>query len=197
MAPDLDTMLYNLSGMADAQSGWEPTGETYACFDVLRRLGGPERIPVGDRSLALPLLRSEALRNDRRPTEIALDFCRRLGISAASCHERRPGAHPAHHEAGEVRYHEYFENLSGEPAVRGFSYAGAADANLSDEVLDALYAKDLEASSSAPPTPSTASVPYWKCRACANCCARAACHHRRVAHRGRQRHQGLGGENDG
>ena len=48
-------------------------------------------------------------------------------------------------EAGEVRYHEYFEDLQCEPAVKGFFYAGADGAALSPEVLDALYAPDLEA----------------------------------------------------
>ncbi len=32
-----------------------------------------------------------------------------------------------------------------EPAVRGFKYAGAEDARLSDELLESLHAKDLEA----------------------------------------------------
>jgi len=98
-----------------------PPAKTYACFDVLRRLGGPERIPVGDRSLALPLLRQRTLRNDRRPTEIALELLPAPGhIRPRPAMSDDPGAHPAHHRGRRGGYHEYFENLSGEPAVRGF-----------------------------------------------------------------------------
>ena len=146
MAPDLDTMLYTLSGLSDDQRGWEPAGESYACFDMAKRLGGPNRVPLGDKSLALPLLRGEALRGDRRPTQIALEFCRHLGISARVLPmSDDPVRTQVLTEAGEVRYHEYFEELGCEPAVRGFFYAGADEARLSDEALAALYAPDLEA----------------------------------------------------
>jgi LPPG:FO 2-phospho-L-lactate transferase len=146
MAPDLDTMLYTLSGIADPKRGWEPVDETFSCFDMLKRLGGMSRMPLGDRSLALPLLRGEALRNDNRPTAIALDFCKQLGITARVVPmSDDPVRTQLITEAGEVRYHEYFEDLQCEPALKGLFYAGADGAALSPEVLDALYAPDLEA----------------------------------------------------
>jgi LPPG:FO 2-phospho-L-lactate transferase len=46
---------------------------------------------------------------------------------------------------GAISFHDYFTTLACEPAVRGFEYAGAGEARLSDEVLDALHARDLEA----------------------------------------------------
>ena len=146
MAPDLDTMLYTLAGLADTQRGWEPRGESFACFDMLKQLGGPDRSPIGDRGLALPLLRAEALRSARRPSEISLEFCRNLGITARVLPMSDDPVHTQIlTDAGELSYQEYFEDLQCEPAVRGFFYAGAADARLSDEVLEALYAPDLEA----------------------------------------------------
>ena len=48
-------------------------------------------------------------------------------------------------EEGAVSFQEYFTQLACEPPVRGFQYAGAAEARLSDEVLDALHARSLEA----------------------------------------------------
>jgi LPPG:FO 2-phospho-L-lactate transferase len=46
---------------------------------------------------------------------------------------------------GSVTFHEYFTQMACEPEVRGFQYAGAEDARISDEVMDALHAEDLEA----------------------------------------------------
>src|SRR3954469_8675077 len=80
--PDLDTMLYTLAGIASPSAGWEPEGETHAVHAMLKSLGGPDRPIHGDRSLAAPLLRAQGLANERRPTEITLDFCRSLRISA-------------------------------------------------------------------------------------------------------------------
>jgi LPPG:FO 2-phospho-L-lactate transferase len=50
-----------------------------------------------------------------------------------------------HTDAGALSFQDYFVDLKCEPAVRGFQYAGADQARLSDEVLEALHARDLEA----------------------------------------------------
>jgi len=81
-SPDLDTTLFTLAGIASATAGWEPDGETRALQGMLKQLGGPDRPLLGDKSLAAPLLRAEGLANERRLTEITLDFCRRLGVEA-------------------------------------------------------------------------------------------------------------------
>jgi LPPG:FO 2-phospho-L-lactate transferase len=145
-SPDLDTLLYTLAGIASPSAGWEPEGESHAVHGMLKSLGGPERPQLGDRSLAAPLLRSDGLANGRRLTQITLDFCRGLGV-AARILPMSDDAVRTHvlTDDGAVSYHEYFLELGCEPAVRGFQYAGADDARISDEVLDALHAADLEA----------------------------------------------------
>src|SRR5216684_596118 len=145
-SPDLDTMLYTLAGIANPSAGWEPEGESRAVHGMLKSLGGPERPQLGDRSLAAPLLRSEGLANDRRLTQITLDFCRGLGV-AARILPMSDDAVRTHvlTDDGAVSYHEYFLELGCEPAARGFQYAGADEARISDEALDALHAADLEA----------------------------------------------------
>jgi LPPG:FO 2-phospho-L-lactate transferase len=145
-APDLDTVLYALAGIASAGAAWEPEGESRVVHGMLKALGGPDRPPIGDKSLAAPILRTEWLKNDRSLTEITLEFCRRLGVQARVL----PMSNDAVRthvitDEGAVSFHEYFTQLACEPAVRGFQYAGAADARISDEVLDALHADNLEA----------------------------------------------------
>lgn len=44
-----------------------------------------------------------------------------------------------------MTFHEYFHELACEPVVRSFEYAGAAEARIPDEIVDALHAPDLEA----------------------------------------------------
>lgn len=144
--PDLDTMLYLLAGLAGKDAGWEPAGETRAVQAMLSALGGPDRPALGDRSLAAPLLRSEGLAAGRRLTEITLDFCRRLGVQARIL----PMSDDAVRtyvltDDGAVTFHDYLVQLGCEPPVRGFQYAGADEARLTDEVLDDLHAADLEA----------------------------------------------------
>lgn len=143
--PDLDTVLYMLAGLASASAGWEPEGETHAVQAMIATLGGPDRPALGDRSLAAPLLRSEGLARGSRLTDITLDFCRRLAIQARIL----PMSDDAVRtyvltDEGAVTFHDYFTELACQPPLRGFQYAGAEEARLSDEVLDALHAADLE-----------------------------------------------------
>jgi len=146
LSPDVDTALYALAGIADAAKGWEPAGETFATHQMLQRLRGPGEVPLGDRALALQLLRAEALRSGRTPTEVTLDLCQRRGIEARvlpMCDD--PVRTYVNTESGAMSFPDYFVDLKCEPAVRSFQYGGADEARLSDAVLDALHAPDLEA----------------------------------------------------
>ena len=146
VSPDVDSMLYALASIADATKGWEPAGETFACHGMLMRLRGPGGVPLGDRALALQLLRAEALRAGRAPTALTLDLCRRLGIEARVLPmSDDPVRTIVNTESGAMSFQDYFVDLKCEPAVRSFQYGGADEARLSDEVLDALHAHDLEA----------------------------------------------------
>src|SRR5690606_7670763 len=80
-SPDLDTLLYTLAGISST-AGWEPEGETRAVHGMLNVLGVPDRPLQGDKSLAAALLRAQGEADDRRLTEVTLDFCRRLGVAA-------------------------------------------------------------------------------------------------------------------
>jgi len=145
-SPDLDTTLFTLAGIASATAGWEPEGETRALQGMLKQLGGPDRPLLGDRSLAAPLLRAEGLANERRLTEITLDFCRRLGIEALVLPmSDDPVRTNVLTDDGAMTFQQYYNELGCDPAVRGLQYAGAAEARISDEVLDALHSEDLEA----------------------------------------------------
>ena len=145
-SPDLDTVLYVLAGIANPAAAWEPEHETRAAQGMLKKLGGPDRPALGDKSLATALLRSEGLAGERRLTEITLDFCRALGVQARILPmSDDPVRTQVITDDGAVSFHEYFTEMGCGPAARSLRYDGAAEARLSDEVLDALHAPDLEA----------------------------------------------------
>ena len=145
-SPDLDTALYALAGIAGANAGWEPEAESHALHGMLKTLGGPAQPMIGDKSLAAPLLRSQGLASGRRLTQITLDFCRHLGIAARVLPmSDDPVRTHVLTDDGAIPFPEYFGPLACEPRVRGLEYAGADQARIPDEVLDALHAADLEA----------------------------------------------------
>ena len=83
-APDLDTVLYALAGIASVGAGWEPEGETRKVQNMLKALGGHDRHIIGDRSLAAPIPRRVAA----QPMPPDADHARVLPtarIQGASC----------------------------------------------------------------------------------------------------------------
>ena len=145
-SPDIDTVLYALAGIANPAAGWEPAGDSRALHTMLTQLGGPDRVSVGDKSFAAPLLRTALLAEGARLTEITLDFCRHLGIEARVLPmSDDPIRTHVLTDDGAVTFQEYFATLGCEPEVRGFQYAGANEAMITPEISDALHAPDLEA----------------------------------------------------
>ena len=145
-SPDLDTVMYVLAGIANPSAGWEPIGESRALHGMLKQIGGPDRVVVGDKSFAAPLLRTALLAEGARLTEITLDFCRHLGVEVRVLPmSDDPVRTHVLTDDGAVTFQEYFTALGCEPVVRGFQYAGANEAMLTPEISDALDSPDLEA----------------------------------------------------
>ena len=62
VSPDLDSVLYGLAGLNDAERGWGRAGETWQALESARRWGGEGWFALGDLDLGLHLVRTEALR---------------------------------------------------------------------------------------------------------------------------------------
>ena len=49
ICPDLDTLMYTLSGLSNQTLGWGQQDETWQFLDALKRLGGDAWFGLGDR----------------------------------------------------------------------------------------------------------------------------------------------------
>ena len=61
VAPDLDTVMYNLAGLANPVTGWGREGETWSFLGALEELGGETWFRLGDRDLAVHVERTRRL----------------------------------------------------------------------------------------------------------------------------------------
>jgi len=80
VCPDLDTVLYALSGRQDTERGWGVRNETWRCMQALGEIGGPQWFNLGDRDLAVHLYRTGRLRDGDPLSEITSDLARSFGI---------------------------------------------------------------------------------------------------------------------
>lgn len=146
VSPDLDTVMYTLAGIANAETGWGLAGETWSFLDQATRLGGPAWFRIGDRDLATHVLRSERLRRGEQLTSITADLCRRLGIKAHILPmSDAPVRTVVHTSEGALPFQEYFVARRCEVAVTGFTFDGIERARPTAEVRAALQHPALAA----------------------------------------------------
>ena len=53
ISPDLDTLMYTISGNSDTEKGWGLAEESWCCMKSLERLGGEIWFNLGDKDLAM------------------------------------------------------------------------------------------------------------------------------------------------
>lgn len=139
ISPDLDTILYTLAGLNNPVLGWGRIDETWNFMETLHQLGGETWFRLGDRDLALHVMRSAALRRGLRLSEITRRLAQQLGVR----HAVLPMSDDAvrtivlTHE-GELAFQDYFVRRRCEPVVTGFRYDGA-DTACAPPVLSDLF----------------------------------------------------------
>jgi LPPG:FO 2-phospho-L-lactate transferase len=81
VSPDPDLVAYTLADVID-ERGWGIAGDTFEVMDTLERAGRPAWFRLGDRDLAMCLLRTERLRAGERLALAHAEVCRALGLRA-------------------------------------------------------------------------------------------------------------------
>src|SRR5207253_7162510 len=61
VSPDLDSITYMMAGILSPERGWGVRGDTFHCLQTMKELGEPSWFSVGDRDLAIHLLRTKLL----------------------------------------------------------------------------------------------------------------------------------------
>jgi LPPG:FO 2-phospho-L-lactate transferase len=143
VSPDPDLVTYWL---ADAISprGWGLRDDTSVVMDALRAAGRPPWFHLGDRDLAMCLLRTGALRAGRRLTEAQAEVVEAMGVAARvlPMSDERVTTHVGH--AGRLwPFQEYMIVARAAPPVEGVTLEGIEEARPTEEVLAALASCDL------------------------------------------------------
>ena len=142
VSPDPDTVMYTLSGLNDAERGWGLAGESFACMEAVKRLGGEDWFALGDRDLATHLERTRRLGAGETLSAIIADFCARLGIRQTIVPMSDDLVQTrVHTREGILAFQDYFVRWRCEPAVTGLEFAGADTARPSAGLI-ALMGSD-------------------------------------------------------
>ena len=141
ISPDHDTVMYTLAGIDNREWGWGIAGETFASSEMLERYGEETWFRLGDRDLATHILRTARLRRGDRPTEVARDLQRALGVRARILPMTDAGVRTeVLTDEGWLEFQDYFVRRHQEPAVRDLRFLGIEEARSTPEVDAALEA---------------------------------------------------------
>jgi LPPG:FO 2-phospho-L-lactate transferase len=143
VCPDVDTVLYTLSGLSDARRGWGLRDESFRALEGVARYGGEDWFKLGDRDLATHLMRTRWLREGQTLTAITERLARALevGCRVLPASDDRFATHIETEHDGVLAFQDWLVRRRGEPAVRSVSFRG--DARPSPEVLGAIDGADL------------------------------------------------------
>ena len=146
ISPDVDTVLYTLGGRADKERGWGRAGETWNFMAACGELGAETWFRLGDRDLALHIIRTDHLRRGGSLTAFVADVARRFGIEATILPmSDDPIRTMVETPEGRLSFQRYFVERRCEPTMRAIRFDGLAQASTTEPVRDALRAPELRA----------------------------------------------------
>jgi len=80
ICPDLDTVMYTLSGRAPVERGWGLAQEDYRAMEGLKALGGPDWFALSDQDLSTHLRRTHRLNQGASLTTVTGELMQAHGI---------------------------------------------------------------------------------------------------------------------
>jgi len=144
ISPDLDTVTYTLGGIENPETGWGRAEESWDFLDALARLGGPTWFRLGDRDLAVHILRTSLLASGQRLSAVTASIAGAFGIPVSLLPmSDDPVRTVVSTDDGELAFQEYFVARGCRPVVRGFRFEGAEEARPAPGVLEAMMQADV------------------------------------------------------
>ena len=143
ISPDLDTVLYTLTGRIDPINGWGVAGDTRNLMETAISLGEEDWFILGDKDLALHVARTRRLRAGESLSAITADVATRWGcatklLPATNDRQRTWIAT----DTEELPFQEWLVHRRAADTVTGVRFEGVPDAQPAPGVLEAIASAD-------------------------------------------------------
>ena len=144
VSPDIDTLTYTLSGLVNRKQGWGVKNDTYKSLSVLNKLGEETWMSLGDFDFGLHIYRQLRLLKNDRPSIIAKEIAKKLGISADIILPTDDKIRTeVQTKSGWISFQEYFVKKRCSPKIMKLKYAGINSAKITKEAEKALFDSTL------------------------------------------------------
>ena len=144
VSPDIDTIIYTLSGKINRSQGWGVNDEGHRALDVLKELGKETWMFLGDRDFGLHIYRTERLKNGDRPSDITHDISQRFGIkSKINLPTDDKVQTRVRTTEGWQTFQEYFVRDKCVPDVLELHYEGLSQSSITHEAESSIVNAEL------------------------------------------------------
>lgn len=145
ICPDIDTLLYTLSGTANPATGWGRRDETWQFMSTLETLGGATWFRLGDRDMATHVRRRDLLAAGHSLTQVTAELRQALQVPTSILPMAdTPVRTHIQTATEELEFQDYFVRQQAQPIATGIRYAGAATTMAAPEALAALRSPSLQ-----------------------------------------------------
>ncbi|HEX6281971.1 MAG TPA: 2-phospho-L-lactate transferase [Nitrososphaera sp.] len=140
ICPDIDTIIYGLANLLDQKRGWGIKGDSFQCLAQLKRIGAPTWFGLGDRDLAIHLLRTNMMKNGKSLSEITNFFRNSYSVRAQliPATDKEVTTNIATSTRGDMHLQEFWVKHKGRPKVTGVRYDNANRARANPAAIDAI-----------------------------------------------------------
>jgi len=139
ISPDIDIVMYTLSGIVDEEKGWGINGDTFHCLEALQRYGYETWFKLGDRDLAAHIHRTYLLRGGYKLSEVTARLSQALGLKVRILPmTNEKFATFVVTDKGKMHFQEYLVKRGAQDKVVSVEFEGADAANPAPGVVDSI-----------------------------------------------------------
>ncbi len=143
VSPDIDSVLYGLSGLLSIDRGWGVQDDSFRCLERMKQLGEPAWFSLGDLDLATHLTRTSLLLAGCTLSEATAELAKRMGIYARvlPMSDDRVSS-MLETSKGRLSFQEYFVRERHSVEVSRVEFVGAQQSRPAPGLLEAIASAD-------------------------------------------------------
>jgi len=145
ISPDLDTVVYLFSNLLDTSKYWGVKNDTFNFLNQARKYGIHwDWFNIGDKDLAMHIIRTNMLRRGYNLTEITKYICKKLGIKAKIYPMSNDKVDTyVYTDIGKIHIQEFLVKYKADLKVEGIVFEGLDDARPPSEVINSIVNSKL------------------------------------------------------
>ena len=145
VSPDVDTLIYLFSEVLDQEKFWGLIDETYFTLDFLSKIKEDIWFNIGDKDLAIHLLRNKLLVRNYTLEQAISEICNRFGIEAKILPMTNEKVRTKMFtiDNQKLSFQEYTVKLKEKVPIKEVEYEGSKKAKTTTSVIEAILNTDI------------------------------------------------------